>query len=290
MEKCNAPIRMLFFLVVTLCLQSTHSQQGQEADKSTISITYPMSSTVWEIPELAELRWTTKNMDTTKSIRFFLVRNKTVVQELGRFKNNGHATGIRLAKNINSGGSYQVMGMELFPNKKDQVAKFVTPFFTIKNKESDERKRLSELARNDKVPSKRQDKLATLSADANTKARPIPKEFEGRRISYVKNLAFESEHLKVKIWDHEKEDGDIVSIYLNGELVLSKHLLTNDLREFDIELDPAKPNDLLLYAHNLGEVSPNTVSVEIASASKAETITLNSYLRSCEAVLISVKK
>ncbi|NAY92638.1 hypothetical protein GTQ34_11985 [Muricauda sp. JGD-17] len=222
-----------------------------------------------------------------------------MVQELGRFKNNGYAKGIKLAKNINSGTSYQVMGIELLPNNKERVAKFATPFFSIKNKESDERKRQALLARNNQNQSNKEKKKdrkklkkitsSPIAAKTNVTP-PLRKEFEGRRISYVKNLVFESEHLTVKIWDHEKEDGDIVSIYLNGALVLSKHLLTNDLREFDIELDPEKPNDFLLYAHNLGEVSPNTVSVEIASTVKAETITLNSYLRSCEAVLINVKK
>ena len=281
---------VVFFLGILCWFTTSHAQGDSARNKSAITITYPISSTEWEIEEPAELRWTTKNMDTTKSIRFFLVRNKTVVQELGRFKNNGHATGIKLAKNINSGTSYQVMGIELFPNNPKQVAKFATSLFSIKNKASDKRKRQAELARqNANRPVKPPKKAIT----PNTKpkvAYKAPKEFEGRRISYVKNLAFESEHLTVKVWDHEQEDGDIVSIYLNGDLVLSKHLLTNDSQEFKIELDPVKPNDFLLYAHNLGEVSPNTVAVEITSPGKSEKLTLNSHLRSCEAVLINVKK
>ena len=277
-----------FFLVVLCWMITGHAQGNSTRNKSAITITYPISSTEWEIEEPAELRWTTKNMDTTKSIRFFLVRNKTVVQELGRFKNNGHATGIQLAKNINTGNSYQVMGIELFPNNPKQVAKFATSLFSIKNKAADERKKQAILARQNTEPPVKPSKKAT--TPASKVAYKAPKEFEGRRISYVKDLAFESEHLIVKVWDHEKEDGDIVSIYLNGDLVLSEHLLTNATQQFDIELDPEKPNDFLLYAHNLGEVSPNTVAVEITSPAKSEKLTLNSHLRSCEAVLINVKK
>ncbi|WP_147296656.1 hypothetical protein [Flagellimonas nanhaiensis] len=255
---------------MTICSQKSYAQK-----KSTIAITYPTSTTVWKIPETIEIQWNTINLDTTKSIRFFLARDEVVVQELGKFKNKGYAKGIKLAKNISSGNTYQVVGIELFPDNKHHVAKFVTPFFSIKKER----------------PVKPLEKTATanIAAEQNMN-HPIRQEFEGRKISYVKKLVFSSEHISVKIWDHEKEDGDIVSIYLNGTLVVSKHLLTKKFREFDIKLEPDKPNDLLLYAHNLGEVSPNTVSLEITDSIKSEKITLNSYLSSSEAVLISVKK
>ncbi|PRX57428.1 hypothetical protein [Flagellimonas meridianipacifica] len=287
MKKFGKSIsRVVWFVSLFVCV-AIHPQKSSAQNKSTITITYPISSTVWETNEPAELQWKTQNIDTSKSIRFFLLRNKTVVQELGRFKNSGGAMGIRLAKNVGSGDNYQVMGIELFPNNKEQIAKYATGFFSIRNREADLRKKEYELAKSNATPSKVTKKK---TRNQPTPSPPLPKEFEGRRISYVKNLTFDSERLKVKVWDHQEEDGDIVSIYLNGDLVLSKHLLTNDHQEFDIELDSEKANDFLLYAHNLGEVSPNTVSVEITSDKKSETITLNSYLRSCEAVLISVKK
>ncbi|NND79459.1 MAG: hypothetical protein HKN53_06145 [Maribacter sp.] len=55
-------------------------------------------------------------------------------------------------------------------------------------------------------------------------------------------------------------------------------------------MDPSKKNDLFLYAHNLGEYAPNTVAIEISDGKTSENIVLNSDLKSCEAVLISVKK
>ncbi len=278
----SLPAYVLYFFVLV-----GHTQKRLNNTYSSLQITYPISSTVWETSEPAELQWKTQNIDTTKSIRFFLLRNKTVIQELGRFKNKGFSEGIQLAKNVGSGDNYRVVGIELFPENKNRVAKYATPFFSIKNKAADLRKEQSELARKNATASA---SVVSSPAPVPTINRPIPKEFEGRKISYVKNLTFDSERLTVNVWDHQEEDGDIVSIYLNGELVLSKHLLTKSLQQFNIELDTKGPNDFLLYAHNLGEVSPNTVSVEITSDTKSEKITLNSYLQSCEAVLISVKK
>ena len=71
-------------------------------------------------------------------------------------------------------------------------------------------------------------------------------------------------------------DGDIVSIYLNGVAVVSKHYLTYRNKTFEVKLDPTKPNDLFLYAHNLGKSPPNTVAIEMKDGAVSEKIILNS--------------
>ena len=294
--------------------------------KSSIGITSPNSNTIWTIPGPAELEWNTMNISDTKSIRFFLAKDDMVVQELGTFKNTGKASDIVLAKNIGSGDNYQVVGIELFPDDKFQIAKFATPYFSIRNKISDARKEKSRLlnaAKNNpetkmeapkqiKAPKrvkkapKRVKKAPTKVEEAPKKIETTPKkieeapkkveigpkrmEFDGRNITYVQELAFKSEKIKISIWDHGRLDGDIVSVYLNGFTVISKHLLTYSKKPIEITLDPNKPNDLFLYAHNLGEYAPNTVSVEISDGHTSENLILNSDLKSCEAVLISVKK
>ena len=305
-----------------------NAYEGIEEDnilKSSIGITSPNSSTIWTIPDPAELEWNTMNISDSKSIRFFLAKDDMVVQELGTFKNTGKVSGIILAKNISSGDNYQVVGIELFPDDKFQIAKFATPYFSIRNKISDARKEKSRLlnaAKNNaetkveapkrvkeskrvKAP-KRAKKAPKKVAEAPKKIETTPKkieeapkkvetapermEFDGRNITYVKELVFINEKIKISIWDHGRADGDIVSVYLNGFTVISKHLLTYSKKPIEITLDANKPNDLFLYAHNLGEYAPNTVSVEISDGHTSENLILNSDLKSCEAVLISVKK
>ncbi|TVZ16539.1 hypothetical protein JM81_2801 [Maribacter sp. MAR_2009_72] len=276
-------------------------QDNASTQNSIINFSQPNSSTVWNIPNKVALEWNTVNIDTSKTIRFFLVRNEMVVQELGTFKNDGFEEGIELAKNIGSGNRYQVVAIELFPDNKFKIAKKVTPFFTITNAASDERKKKQQLANANPVPVKNV-KNKKNSSNTETvvnitpepapqiKKEPILREsFEGRKISYTKKFEFDSENIIVKIWDHGRQDGDIVSIYLNGVSVVSKYYLTYFKQAFNIKLNPDKPNDLFLYAHNLGSSPPNTVSLEISDGKKAENIILNSDLQSCEAVLISVK-
>ncbi len=317
-------------------LKTTAGAEEINILKSSIGITSPNSGTIWTIPDPAELEWNTMNIGDSKSIRFFLAKDDMVVQELGTFKNTGKASGIILAKNISSGNNYQVVGIEMFPDDKFQIAKFATPYFSIRNKISDARKEKSRLlnaansnsetkteapksvkatkrVKPKRIKPKRIKKARKKVKEApkrieevSKKVEPTPNkieeapkkvetapkrmEFDGRNITYVKELAFENEKIKVSVWDHGRQDGDIVSIYLNGFTVISKHLLTYRKKPIEITLDPNKKNDLFLYAHNLGEYAPNTVAIEISDGKTSENIVLNSDLKSCEAVMISVKK
>lgn len=282
---------LYFFIFLCTAINSFAQENGNTAI-SAITITDPGLGTVWNIPQKISLAWNTVAIDTSKSIRFFLVRNEMVVQELGSFKNDGFEDGIELAKNIGSGDRYQVVAIELFPENKFKIAKQVTPFFSIVNKASDERKKKQQLANTDSSKSSRSQNrpVQTVSNSAIAQKEPLKREtFEGRKISYIQEMEFDSENITVKIWDHGRQDGDIVSIFLNGISVVSKYYLTYYKKEFDVKLNPNKANDLFLYAHNLGDSPPNTVSVEISDGSKSENIILNSDLQSCEAVLISVR-
>ena len=119
--------------------------------------------------------------------------------------------------------------------------------------------------------------------------KPVVREmFDGRNLNYINEIKVQNENIKINLRDHGRVDGDIVSIYLNGEAVVSKYLLTYRNKTFDIKLDPNKPNDLFLYAHNLGKSPPNTVAIEIKDGRLSEKIILNSDLKSCEAILIKV--
>ncbi len=280
-NKCL--LLLSFFVCQFMCSHTTNNSianQGiyQTIEKSAIEILQPNKSTIWTISEPASIAWKTWNIGSEKSIRFFLARDDMVVQELGTFKNTFSVNGIKLAKNISSGDTYQVVGIELFPDNKYHVAKFATPYFSIRNEEADARRNTSKYGNSQK------------NTVAKALESPNRQSFEGRKISYVKELVFDNEKVSIDIWDHGRQDDDVVSIYLNGETIISKHLLTYRKKRITFTLDPSKSNDLFLYAHNLGKFPPNTVAIEITDGKTKEDIVLNSDLKSCEAVLIKIKK
>lgn len=59
------------------------------------------------------------------------------------------------------------------------------------------------------------------------------------------------------LWDDAENDGDTVSVVLNGRVVLDHHGLSNAHMHVDLSLEPGD-NTLLIVAHNEGRVPPNT--------------------------------
>jgi hypothetical protein len=114
--------------------------------------------------------------------------------------------------------------------------------------------------------------------------------FDGRKVKYIKELTFRNADISIEYWDHLKVDGDIISLYLNGEPVVSKYLLKKEREHTKVTLRTDMPNDLFLYAHNEGQNPPNTVSIIISDGISDQNFVLESDLNSCEAVLIKVAK
>lgn len=275
-------MRYLFFLLILLfCLpydqlyandsntEFLYDELNTSPLKTSIKINYPSNNTVWEAPSHVQLKWDTKNIPSNKTIKFYLSKDDMVVQELGIFENKGFAEHIDIHSGLQSGNNYRVIGIELFPDDKYSIAKFATPFFTITKKP-------------------RPEKIGTTKPIVE---KPIVRDtFDGRKLTYINEMSVTSNKISINIWDHSRKDGDIVSIYLNGEAVISKYSLEYYKKKVELILDPSKPNDLFLYAHNLGKYPPNTVSIEITDGKTSENIVLNSDLKSCEAVLINVKE
>lgn len=93
----------------------------------------------------------------------------------------------------------------------------------------------------------------------------IPSSTAGRPNNYLGCVTISSRITTIEVWDHGAIDGDIVSIYANGITLIDQ-----------IELDgPGNPisrnydfgyngfNYVTLFAHNLGDISPNTCTVSI---------------------------
>lgn len=304
--------------------------------RSDLEISFPTNGSVWTIPDEGTIEWTTKNLPAEKSIKFYLLKDNTVIQELGTFKNTQLAGGIKLNRTLPNGNNYRIMGIELFPTDKFYTAKFATPYFTINKRppnttppdkviavveeevkpvvdEPEPQEMVSpeppkeeiteavevaivevqqEVVKQTETPVLEIVEPVIIEEEVLEEPAVIEKrtDFDGRNITYVKELVVNNKIIQINLWDHGRQDGDIVSIYLNGVPIVSQYNLTYTKKGFELNLDPSQPNDLFLYAHNLGKFPPNTVSIEIIDGDSSENIILNSDLSRCEAVLINVKE
>ena len=93
----------------------------------------------------------------------------------------------------------------------------------------------------------------------------IPSTLEGRPNEILGCVEITERSVSIEVWDHQTIDGDIVTIYANGQVIIS-----------NVELDgPANPvvvnytfpnngfNYIALVAQNEGDIPPNTCAVSI---------------------------
>ena len=77
------------------------------------------------------------------------------------------------------------------------------------------------------------------------------------------NVTVSQQDITVTLWDHGKEDGDIINIYLNGQLFKGNVRLTNAKKKFQVKLNSGN-NTFEVEAVNEGSIPPNTASVRIS--------------------------
>ncbi len=94
----------------------------------------------------------------------------------------------------------------------------------------------------------------------------------GRRYKVQQTITSDHKTVKVSIYDKNRVDGDIVSIYLNGMLIVENFQVTHQKKEFNLELKEGS-NVLVMYAINLGRIPPNTAALEINNGEKRKKIT-----------------
>ena len=89
-------------------------------------------------------------------------------------------------------------------------------------------------------------------------------------------------YISICVWDYAAEDGDYIDLYLNGDKLLSNHLLLH--QEFCVTGTLGfGQNVLVAYALNEGSAIPNTLAIRVNSENPVE---LNPGMMTGEAIEI----
>lgn len=112
-----------------------------------------------------------------------------------------------------------------------------------------------------------------------------PLTLENRPVTTTRTITVRSRNITLYLWDHNKKDGDIISINLNNQWVVNRFRLKKKKKPFDIYLGQ-NSNSLILHAHNLGRIPPNTASMIVYDGYRRQKVTLRSDLQTSEAVRI----
>jgi hypothetical protein len=99
-------------------------------------------------------------------------------------------------------------------------------------------------------------------------------------------LQVKKRKLTISVWDHNTIDGDIISLKLGEEWILTEYELTAKKNTFDATL-LGFSQDLVLYAHNVGMVPPNTVTISVFDGLTTQRVSLESNMETSEAIKIA---
>ncbi len=112
------------------------------------------------------------------------------------------------------------------------------------------------------------------------------KKLNGRKLVVQEQLETTDNNIKIAIYDKNRLDGDVVSIYVNGQLFKQNIEVTKTKQEFVIPLQEGS-NFIVMEAVNLGTVPPNTAGFSlIENGKKPKLITLISDMKKSGALEI----
>jgi hypothetical protein len=102
--------------------------------------------------------------------------------------------------------------------------------------------------------------------------------FAGRAVSPATRYVLNADSAEIRFMDNGIVDGDTISVYYNGQLLVSKLCLKEKPYIIKIPLYPGYPNRLVIYAESLGAFPPNTAYVRILYGKKEQSFLLSSTM------------
>ena len=113
---------------------------------------------------------------------------------------------------------------------------------------------------------------------------------QGRLTKDIQVLEVKSKKLKVALYDDGDIDNDMVSLYFNRNLIMDNKSLTAKPLGFEVTLQEGKNNELVLFANNLGDISPNTALMIITDGISRYEVRLSADLKNNASVRFELKQ
>jgi len=107
----------------------------------------------------------------------------------------------------------------------------------------------------------------------------VPAELDSRNITSNEILVDDKNLIVyVKLYDHSKKDGDVVSINFNGDWIYKNLSLELEPKEFILKLNESGKNYIVIHTENEGIIPPNTTAFSYRIGSKYEELILETNM------------
>jgi hypothetical protein len=119
----------------------------------------------------------------------------------------------------------------------------------------------------------------------------INEDFKKRKQLVSKEIEVGSDSLRLSFYDNGIVDGDSISVFLNGKLIIAHQELSERAFNIYVELDSTlEVNDVSMFAENLGKYPPNTALMVISDGDKRYETFLSSDLKGNATVLLKLRR
>lgn len=125
-------------------------------------------------------------------------------------------------------------------------------------------------------------------AATETPVKDNSQEIEGRKLTLKKTLMMQNRRISLKVWDNSIEDGDVISIYVNGKKKYSNIYLTTKPQEFLLDLLPGE-NTITAHAESFGKSEPNTAAIKISDGKTEQLLTLSASKNQEEMIKVVIE-
>lgn len=109
--------------------------------------------------------------------------------------------------------------------------------------------------------------------------KPLPVGFEKRSNNILQTVNVENATVKIELYDNGDIDGDSVSLFYNGKVLLAHKKLTTQPIVLDLPVNNDDINELVMYADNLGTIPPNTALMIVTDGNKRYEVRVTSDLK-----------
>lgn len=136
-----------------------------------------------------------------------------------------------------------------------------------------------------------EDERPITKAEINDHFNEQTKPFENRRKDIIKTISIERPTFKLDFYDNGEIDGDSISVFYNGKIVLSHQKLSGNPISLTLSLDKnAAENMITMYADNLGTIPPNTALMIVTDGNKRYEVRIESDTQKSGSVIFERAK
>lgn len=118
-----------------------------------------------------------------------------------------------------------------------------------------------------------------------------PPSFEKRKVETIESVYYRSDSLEITLYDNGEVDGDTVSVFMNGKMIMNRvGLSTNAVKKIIYTQNTGDSIQIVMYAETLGSLPPNTGLLIVYDGQERYEIRFSGDMQRSSAIVFRKKK